>query len=96
MRMDAACLRNAWALYRKNMNKDSEGAAKEVLQRFFLLLQYGNSHVTIKKIQKEILLSFLMAIRQNFKYSIKFIAAVLLFVLLFYYNIDNIKGFSLS
>ncbi len=70
MRMDAACLRNAWALYRENMNKDLEGAAKEVLQRLFLLLQYGNSHVTIKKIQKEILLSFLMAIRQIFRYSI--------------------------
>ena len=52
------------------MNKDSEGAAKEVLQRLFLLLQYGNRHVTIKKIQKEILLSFLMAIRQIFRYSI--------------------------
>lgn len=52
------------------MNKGSEGAAKEVLQRLFLLLQYKNSHVTIKKIQKEILLSFLMAIRQIFRYSI--------------------------
>ena len=41
MRMDAACLRNAWALYRENMNKDSEGAAKEVLQRLFLFMDFS-------------------------------------------------------
>jgi hypothetical protein len=59
-------------LYRKKYEQSFKGAAKESLQRLFLLalLQYGNSHVTMKKIQKEILLSFLMAIRQIFRDSI--------------------------